>query len=262
MSSVVISNLNSDVVLTNNDFFPLVQSSSLTSYRVNFQTLSNFFELPQISCSWTSQSVSSSYALSASYPPYPKISCSWTSQSFSSSYSNTASWAPHAPQIYYTSLSWASNSFSSSYALTASWAPLPIQSFQATCSWVSQSFSSSYALTASWAPYTSYNTLFQYISPILITPQSWPLTYHYTGVYTHGIIINFMQTSPFAYQNPETSFLYVSSSVMNLFTVAGQGHGSQTSLFYVNLGSNGLLYLSGSPSSIVNPITASIIGYY
>ena len=61
-------------------------------------------------------SVSSSYALSASYVPnlYPQtyqISGSWASASLSASY---------APQIIQVSASWASSSISSSYALTSS----------------------------------------------------------------------------------------------------------------------------------------------
>ncbi len=257
--SVVISNLGNDTFLSSSDFFPLVSSSSLTSYRVSFNTLQQFLGLPQVSCSYSSQSVSSSYSLSSSYPPYPQTSASWASQSISSSYSITSSWAPHSAQIFYTSMSWASRSLSSSYALTASFSPQSFV-FQSTCSWVSQSVSSSYTLSASWAPPLSIiqTGLFTYYpTPYYIIADSNPNIPYYTATmpFNYGLIISIGDSKT------EFGRVYATSSLVPLTSIWAGGHGDNINTFYLNIGPDEkfLLYTSASLSF---KITASIVGYY
>ena len=281
--SIVISQLNPDTFIFGSDFFPLVNSSSLTTYRTDFNSVKTLFNLPQISCSWSSQSISSSYALSASYPPYPETSMSWASQSISNSYSITASWAPHSPQIFYTSMSWASQSLSSSYALSASYADFI---FQPSCSWTSQSISSSYSLSASYVSRSSNVTnysLFTYVSSqnvqSIVTQSSTYINLEFTTSisrsnfpYQNGIILScyYTETSirtiplPLAGGN-----IFVSSSITPIYSICGQSHGTSMSTTYVNVNSSiNKLYFSSS-QYLLNGTTFStfmpninIIGYY
>ena len=106
------------------DFFPMVNSSSMTTYRTTIQniglimthsiyadTASYYNQNPNaMSASWASSSISSSYAKTASYA----ISASHANLSDSASY--------YPPQTLVLSCSWASSSISSSYAKTASYA--------------------------------------------------------------------------------------------------------------------------------------------
>ena len=113
--------------LRTEDFFPLVNSSSMTTYRTTIQNIGllithsiyadtasyllNYAPIVStISASWASASLSASYALTASYA----ISASHANLSDSSSY--------YPPQNLVISCSWASASISASYALTASYA--------------------------------------------------------------------------------------------------------------------------------------------
>lgn len=81
-SSIKISELDNLNVISSVDFFPIVESGSLTTYRTDITTLNE----------WMAASGS---ALSASWAPMPgvQISCSWASSSLRS---NTASLADRA----------------------------------------------------------------------------------------------------------------------------------------------------------------------
>ena len=288
--SLPISLLITQSSISYGDFFPLVSSGSsaqLTTYRVDLQTLYDFFNLPQISCSWTSQSISSSYALSASYPPYPQISCSWTSQSISSSYALSASWAPNVQQVPQYSCSFASKeSISSSYSYYANWAP---QIYMPSMSFSNQSISSSYALTASWAPSNASNNTsnpIKYLSsPQIIRSFSdivIPGSYNTDGLSNQNYTANItyiIPTNSIPYntgiilQNntnglvESAAFIYVSSSVMVQQLVASTAHGNLSSLFFVNVGPDNTLYISyfspaGSYIKVNSQWGMNIIGYY
>ncbi len=159
MNVIKISELNPLNIVLAEDFFPLVESSSLTTYRVDITTLNN----------WMAVSGSS---LSASYAPFSQAfqsSASWASQSLSSSYaliSGNALKAYVATQSLYatqslfatqslyatqskfaTSASWASSSISASKAISASYAPS------------APAISASYALSASYPPFNNGDTV-------------------------------------------------------------------------------------------------------
>lgn len=145
--SIKISELDALTFLVDADFFPLVQSGSLTTYRVNLTTLNNWFRVSGscLSASWASRSLDSAQATSASWASASltanqSISSSWASASISSSFANSASYSEQA-----------STSSFALVAISASFAPFT-QSFQASGSWASQSLSSSYAVSASYAP--------------------------------------------------------------------------------------------------------------
>lgn len=134
----------SDAIKTE-DFFPIVDSGSLTTYRASLQAIGSLMThsifadsasvwtnyVPPVSCSWASASYFSSVALSAS----------WASSSVSSSHASTASFACTASFAITTSYAFA--------ALSASFAPFT-QLSQLSSSWASQSLSASYAITASY----------------------------------------------------------------------------------------------------------------
>ena len=108
-NNVKISQLNDYTVIpiTGSDFFPLVQSSSLTTYKISVNNV-NAWLAQNGSASYSTNAVSASYvksssisnrALTASYldfsipqPSFP-VSNSWSSASLSSSYAKTASYA-------------------------------------------------------------------------------------------------------------------------------------------------------------------------
>ena len=93
MSSVRISKLNELTLATYDDFFPLVDSASLTTYRINLENLAKLLSTGSFSGSFFGELI-------------PEIiSCSWASSSINS-YSS----------IYSTSASWASSSLTSSTA--------------------------------------------------------------------------------------------------------------------------------------------------
>lgn len=145
--SIKISELDALTFLVDADFFPLVQSGSLTTYRVNLTTLNNWFRASGsvLSASWASRSLDATRATSASWASasltsLQTISASWASSSISSSYARSASRSEQT----------LSSSFAN-VAISASYAPFS-QEFQASSSWASQSLSSSYAVSASYAP--------------------------------------------------------------------------------------------------------------
>ena len=138
------------------DFFPLVHSASMTTYRASIQ---------DIGCLITH----SIYADTASYlKDYaPTVSASWASASISASYAKTASYT-----------------ISASHAKMADSASYPSQLFQISCSWASASVSASHANMAdnvnlSGIPYTfpfwmtnGANANLAQNSPLSILPES------------------------------------------------------------------------------------------
>ena len=276
MSSIKISQLNEQVNLTSQDFFPYVYSSSLTTYRTDLNTLQTFLGIPEISMSWSSQSLSSSAVLSASYPVYPQISCSWTSQSISSSYTITSSYAPFPNQIYQVTCSWVSQSISSSYALSASWA---LQPPQYSCLESSSSTSGSYALSASWAPGgespSQYSLVPSYITPInIILNSSLDSDYFKYTIPNPNNIINgiIIQGSSNVLESGGEQYgvIYVSSSLTPYIPLTSLTHGYFVNTIFLAVPStNPNIVISASvvvgttqsPYSI-DYWTISLIGYY
>ena len=73
--NIPISGLNELIIISSDDFFPIVDSSSLTTFRVSVNNLGNY--LAPASTSWASHSLSAD-------------SSSWSSQSLSASWANNA----------------------------------------------------------------------------------------------------------------------------------------------------------------------------
>ena len=168
LQSIPISGLNPDSVVVSSDFIPIVQSSSLTTFRVPLSVLANWIS-SSVDASSSFSSVSASYAysgswafmsISSSYLIYPNLSTA--SYAISSSYTISASWASSPA-----SSSWASRSIwslSSSFAsrsiwsLSSSWASQSISSSwspfipSVSASYAFNSLSSSYSATASYTP--------------------------------------------------------------------------------------------------------------
>ena len=145
--SIKISELDALTTVVTADYFPLVQSSSFTTFRVNITTLNNWFRISgsALSASWASRSLDSVQSVSASWASssinsIQTISASFASASISSSYSLSSSAALRAVTASHALV-----------AISASFAPFT-QSYQESGSWASASFSASYALSASFAP--------------------------------------------------------------------------------------------------------------
>jgi hypothetical protein len=137
---IKISQLNPLGTLSQYDFFPVDQSSSLTTYRTDINTLNTWFSVSgsasySTTASYVENAVSASYVPDLYHQSY-QSSCSWASASISSSYSLTSSAANSITFIpnlsntasYITSsnlvgiVNSSSYSTSASYALTASYA--------------------------------------------------------------------------------------------------------------------------------------------
>jgi len=124
--SIKISELDALSLVVGADFFPLVQSGSLTTYRVDIITLNSWFRVSGSVVSISSvRTVSASWA-SSSINSVQTVSASWASSSISSSTSITAISASYAPftQAFQPSASWASQSLSASYSISASYSPV------------------------------------------------------------------------------------------------------------------------------------------
>jgi hypothetical protein len=275
MASIKVSQLNEQINLSTVDFFPLVNSSSLITYRADLNTLKTVLGIPQISMSWSSQSLSSSYALSASFPPYPQISSSYTDVSVSASYSLTASFAPFSQYVPQFSCSWVSQSISASYALSASWAPLPSFVKQISCSLaISESFSASYALSASWAPGTQNSTQ---LIPLYITPFIFLNTQSPSSVaiypipnperIVNGIIIQGYSSIVNA-GGGESGIFYISSSLTSLMPLASLIHGNTVNTLFLPVSNNNSnIYITASNLNVagtsgIDTWSVSMIGYY
>jgi hypothetical protein len=172
MANIKISQLNELTVITEDDFIPVVDSGSLTTYHVTIDTVGDYLSasgsvpssswasssLTTISASWSSHSFSAESASWAS----SSISSSWPPALFTASlYDITSSWTQNSLMSIsasYAEISDTSSiSLSSSYSDSSSWADNSVSSSYSTQSYYSQisdsssvSVSSSYALTASY----------------------------------------------------------------------------------------------------------------
>lgn len=122
---IKISQLGKLNTISGSDFFPIVQSSSLGTYRVDINTLNTWLAASG-SASYANQSNTASYvkiAQSASYITSSNVTGTVLSASYSlsssmsnsASYSNTSSYS--LSSSYSTSASYAAKSTTSSYAL-------------------------------------------------------------------------------------------------------------------------------------------------
>jgi len=98
--SIPISELNELAYVTEDDFMPIVDSGSLTTYKTSVKSFKNYFAASGsvLSASWASASISSSYSRNADtasylYPRLYEMTASWA---ISSSYARTASLAVNA----------------------------------------------------------------------------------------------------------------------------------------------------------------------
>lgn len=174
LNNIKISELNKINLssVSSDDFFPLVDSGSLTTYRLDFNDFGTYFFA-------SGSSRSASYANTASYA----ITSSYTFQAEDSFYAEAAVtadrattlvWPNNASAHFATESLYATHSVSSSYALTASYsfsssfattASFALDggagiisggSYNISCSYASASMSASYALSASKAESASY----------------------------------------------------------------------------------------------------------
>lgn len=124
-TSIPISALNVEQIVSSQDFIPIVNSASLTTYKTSIQSFGTWIQQSG-SASSSFSSISSSFSGKA----MATVSASWASQSFNSV---SASYAPAT-----ISASWANNALSASYAITASSA-------------INLVTAATYPVTASWA---------------------------------------------------------------------------------------------------------------
>lgn len=181
-TSIPISELNLIGAVTSSDYIPIVQDSSVTTFRTQLATLANWISA-SVRASSSYSAISTSYALSSSYAQvggsssfalnlaYPNTSTASyaisASHSITSSYAKSASiaisasWSPVQNSTgTSTSASWASSSIwsisssfasGSIFATSASWASQSlISNTSVSSSFASQSISSSFATTASY----------------------------------------------------------------------------------------------------------------
>lgn len=109
-TSIPISGLSNDTTIVPTDFFPLVQSSSMTTFRTSINSFMTF-SAQSGSASYASRALSASYAISASHAD----TASFAFNTLSSSYALAAS-----QSLSSRSSSWASSSLTSSFSLKSS----------------------------------------------------------------------------------------------------------------------------------------------
>jgi hypothetical protein len=177
MSNIRISQLNSFTAIQGEDYLALVESSSMTTFKVTVTSLSDWFavsgsalsssfasrSLTATSASWASastQAISASFLISSSI----NGTASYAVNGLSASYALSASNAKTAS--FSISGAFSSNSLSASYAKSASRADtasyvniIP----QTSASWASQSLSSSISITASYAKSSSIADTASYV---------------------------------------------------------------------------------------------------
>lgn len=183
-TSIRISELNPLSVITADDYFPLVDSGSRTTYRADFNAVLSFLSISG-SCVSASYAISSSHAISSSYA----ISASHalaSDTSISASYAATATSASYASNG--NSIS-ASSAVSSSYALTST--------------------SASHAL---WADTASTIMLDQTVGPYYQYLTMWSGSYSgildRTNIIDLGVQYNVGKLMFFQHQPPVTSTNY------------------------------------------------------
>jgi hypothetical protein len=101
--SIPISSLNELIYITADDYMPIVDSGSMTTFKTSVNTFKNYFALSGsvLSASWASASISASYALNADtasylYPRLYEMTASWALNILWSSVVGTASLAYNA----------------------------------------------------------------------------------------------------------------------------------------------------------------------
>ena len=152
---IKISQLNPLGTLSQYDFFPVDQSSSLTTYRTDINTLNTWFSVSgsasySTTASYVENAVSASYVPDLYHQSY-QSSCSWASASISSSYSLTSSAA--------NSITFIPNlSNTASYITSSNLVGIVNSS--------SYSTSASYALTASYVAPSAQNNGPKFITPL------------------------------------------------------------------------------------------------
>lgn len=190
MSSIRISQLSDFTQITGSDFMPLVDSSSLTTYKVTVSSFSGWFAV-------------SGSALSASWASSSRVStsASWASSSISASTSATLIWPNTA------TASFAQNSISSSWADRAG-NSLTSSNTLGSASWAAFAKSSSFANTASNALTASYYNF--------TLPSSTPPTASYSNFATSASYSDFSKSSSYSDFSKSSSFAisasYVSST--------------------------------------------------
>lgn len=231
MSSIRISQLNNFSNIKSEDFVPLVNSSSLTTYRVTVSSLSAWFSdsgsvqssswasssLIATSASWASMSISASTANSLIWPntttssfSQNSVSSSWAGRSGNSITSSfnigTSSFSSFAK-----SSSWASTS---SVALTASYYNFtlpnsvpPFASASLSSSWASASLSSSYANTASYVNSSPSNSGPKFINPVTVVSTN---AVNNTSPY---IVVNWTTYNAYSYGISNTATAVILESV-------------------------------------------------
>ena len=208
------------------DFIPIVQSgsiSTMTTYRTPISSLSGLFSTSgsALSASWSSASISASYALTSSYAVTSSYSIS---SSFATS-ATSASWVPlQAMPTSVASALWASSSLTSissswaSSSISASWAPSSLTSISS--SWASASISSSHSLisnisiSSSWA---SSSISASYAVTSSYSNQAATASYLFNTVPSNGIAKAFV----FFTQAGSTLTILNSFNISNVIRIAG-----------------------------------------
>jgi hypothetical protein len=193
MASIYISDLIVLPAITNDDFIPLVQSSSLTTYRVDFNTIN----------AWMSSSVTASQAIHAQTASFVTTA----------SYANTASLANTASFLLYQGIpnGTASYAFSASHADTASYFNTgsgfvaAFATYAISASWASSSVSSSY-VTASGVDGT-------------VASASYALSASYVISSSYGMSASYAKTASYAWTSSHA--FYAENTVYNLMSLYG-----------------------------------------
>ena len=208
MASIKISQLNMLDTVTSDDFFPMVDSGSLTTYHISADAVRGYIadSGSVVSASWASQSLYANYASSSQW-------------SVSASYASSSNVA--------TSASWASASLttvSSSYAVSSSAAILAY--------WASASISASYSITAS---HTAGTASYAITASHTVGTASYALTAGtIAGTVPIGTILDYAAASL-----PDSNWLICTGSDVSrttyseLFAVIGEtwGAGDTTTTF-------------------------------
>lgn len=276
-TNIKISQLNPLGTLSRYDFFPVDQSSSLTTFRTDINTLNTWFAASG-SASYSSTASYVKNAVSASYvpnlnPQTYQASCSWASASISSSYSNTSSAAnsiTFIPNLSNTASYIISSHIvgivnSSSYALTAS-----------------HSNSSSYASTASYALASRYSGP-TFISPISVITDAtsgdsvWTLFECPVEIIPIGTSTLILDGWASQYEQNDANFIRISPTdtpigdTPILLACGGQGAGSGTTVQVggqgtfpcaSSLSTSSSFYYYSTQLSPLSKATIRVVGYY
>jgi|SRR5579862_1970163 len=192
MSSIPISELNTVGVVSGSDYIPVVQNSSVTTFKTTFAVVGN----------WISSSVQASSSV-ASVSASSAISSSYAQVGGSSSYASNLIYPNTSTASYSISSSHANqsdNSISASHAISASWAPVQgSTAVSISSSWASASL---FTLTSSFASGSKTSVSSSWASASLSSSNS--VTSSFSLV---TITSSFAQTASYVL-NPQTNFEY------------------------------------------------------